>query len=303
LVVGVSPFPGDRTASFLEAAGVFVLRQPAPLGLSDLWNRLVQFAFFEHKYAHLILSNNDVLIPPGTVGATAALLNLRPRSVATVLSQKGGGTAELGNSLGTPLFGADADVVAFSEHAFNYKTVQSQMSRAAIVSDKDVLCSEKEGLGDASCSSTNSPVKIPVVARTAFVGFFWGMSSDLAKSLILPDGTGRLLNTTARLNFGQEKEILDRLQKLPQKLKPAGPAVMVGTAAYVHHFRGQTLGGCQNGHRNCAQWQVGHHADASFHINGYAPIASKPRPPPPWWEPAFGNMPPQEWKETAGRRT
>jgi hypothetical protein len=33
VVVGVSPFPGDRTAEFLEAGGVAVLRQPAPLGL------------------------------------------------------------------------------------------------------------------------------------------------------------------------------------------------------------------------------------------------------------------------------
>ena len=74
------------------------------------------------------------------------------------------------------------------------------------------------------------------------------MTRQLCDSLLLKDGSGRLFNTTARLNFGQETELVDRLQ--------GAIPVVVNLAAYVHHFRGQTLGGCQNGHRDCAQWQV-----------------------------------------------
>ena len=41
VVVAASPRPGDETADALEAAGFRVLRQPRPVGLTDLWNRAV----------------------------------------------------------------------------------------------------------------------------------------------------------------------------------------------------------------------------------------------------------------------
>lgn len=88
VLVGVSPFPGDYTAEYLSSSGIYVLKQPAPLGLSDLWNRIVKFAFRDNNYKHLILSNNDVLIPPGAVGGVNALLKLEPTKIATVASQQ-----------------------------------------------------------------------------------------------------------------------------------------------------------------------------------------------------------------------
>ena len=274
LVVGVSPFPGDRTADYLAMGGVALVRQPAALGLSDLWNRLVRFAFKEHGYAHLIISNNDVLIPPGAVGGTVALLRASPNKFATVLSQKGGGTEALGNP-GTPLAGAPDATLKFAEHAANFRLVQAHLSRA--VAGRACGAAREQG-----------SVSVPVTERKSFIGFFWGVSKGLADRMLLKDGSGRLFNTTARLNFGQETELMDRIG--------GGANVVLNLAAYVHHFRGQTLGGCQNGHRNCAQWQVGHHADQTYHINGYAPKKDVPRPIP-WWEPNFGNDSPSAWKE------
>jgi len=273
LVVGVSPFPGDNTAAFLEAAGIFVLRQPTALGLSDLWNRIVRFAFTDHNYAHLIISNNDVLIPPGSVGATTTLLDLMPRKIATVLSQKGGATESLGNKM-SPLESAAEDAVAFAEHPLNYRAVQALLTGSMV-----------------DCSKQTNELSVPYLERKSFVGFFWGITSELAKGLLLEDGSGRLFNTTARLNFGQEAELMDRLN--------GGAQVTLNVAAYVHHFRGQTLGGCQNGHRDCAQWQVGHHADQTYHINHYAPQKIKHRVVP-WWEPDFGNQSPHAWKDSTG---
>ena len=79
---------------------------------------------------------------------------------------------------------------------------------------------------------------------------------------------------------------------LPQTSK--GPVAVI-LSAYVHHYRGQTLGGCQNGHRDCAQWQTGHHADQTYHINGYSPKKDPPRVKA-WWEPDFHNPSPFAWK-------
>lgn len=96
LIVGVSPYPGDSTADFIEAAGIMVLRQPKAIGLSDLWNRLFRYAFFDqaHVYDNLIFSNNDVLVPPGVVTDMTAVLEQTRTShtprVVTVLSQTGG---------------------------------------------------------------------------------------------------------------------------------------------------------------------------------------------------------------------
>ena len=49
------------------------------------------------------------------------------------------------------------------------------------------------------------------IDRRTLVGFFWGMSRKLALGLLMDDGSGRLFNTTARLNFGQEAELVDRM--------------------------------------------------------------------------------------------
>ena len=75
LVVGVSPFPNDRTADLLEAGGITVLRQPSPVGLSDLWNRLFRHFMARPSYHHIIFSNNDVLVPPGVVTDLTWLLD------------------------------------------------------------------------------------------------------------------------------------------------------------------------------------------------------------------------------------
>jgi hypothetical protein len=272
LLVGVSPYPGDSTGDYLEAAGIAVLRQPAALGLSDLWNRIVRFAFTDHAYAHLVISNNDVLIPPGAVGGMSALLQMDPGKVATPLSQKGGGLESLANN-GAPLKDAAADLVAFAEHPVNFRAVQAHLSRSVH--------------GPECGSHRETGIAVPVLSRKSFVGFFFGLHRDLAAALTLRDGTGRLFNATARLNFGQEAELIDRLN--------GGAQVAVNLAVYVHHFRGQTLGGCQNGHRDCAQWQLGHHADQTYHINGYSPRKDTPRTRP-WWEPDFGNDSPFAWK-------
>lgn len=274
----MSPYPGDATADYLEAAGVAVLRQPAPLGLSDLWNRLVRFAFKEHQYQHLLVSNNDVLIPPGAVGGMSLLLQAQPRKIVTPLSQKGGGLESLGNN-GAPLGGAATDLLAFAEHPLNFRVAQAHLSRSAY--------------GPQCSSQKEASISMPYSLRKSFVGFFFGIHRDMAAALMLPDGSGRLLNTTARLNFGQEAELIDRLN--------GGAQVAVNLAVYVHHFRGQTLGGCQNGHRDCAQWQLGHHADQTYHINGYSPRKDVPRTIP-WWEPDFGNDSPFAWKAPSGKK-
>ena len=133
------------------------------------------------------MSNNDVLIPPGAVGATAAVLRMRPAKIATVLSQRGGGTEALGNS-GAPLANAGDEVLAFAEHPLNYRVVASHLARST------VTCS----------TGTMEGVILPIMERKSFVGFFWGISRELAMQLLVPDGSGRLFNTTARLNFGQE---------------------------------------------------------------------------------------------------
>ena len=49
------------------------------------------------------------------------------------------------------------------------------------------------------------------IDRRTLVGFFWGMSRKLALGLLMDDGSGRLFNTSARLNFGQEAELVDRM--------------------------------------------------------------------------------------------
>ena len=234
-------------------------------------NRIVRFAFVENSYQDLIISNNDVLIPVGVVGGVSALLESHPDRIVTVLSQKGGGLESLGNN-GAPLASAPEEVLAFAEHPINFRAVQAHLSRVAHGS--------KCGTGEAAV--------LRYIDRKSFVGFFWGITSEFAKRHMMKDGSGRLFNTTARLNFGQETELVDRVN--------GGAMVMVNLNAYVHHFRGQTLGGCQNGHRDCAQWQLGHHADQTYHINGYSPRVDKPRAVP-WWEPAFGNDSPFAWKD------
>jgi hypothetical protein len=229
--VGVSPFPGDRTADYLEAAGIMVLRQPAASGLSDLWNRIVRFAFFDKSnngpYEFLVISNNDVLIPPGALGATKAVLSHSPNSIATAVSQNGGATSSLGSPRGMPLDEASKDTLSFAEHSLNYQVVQNHLMHSTL-----------------DCSSTPSRVIIPFVPGKKFIAFFWGLSRDLTSRLILKDGSGRLFNTTASLNFGQETELLERYQQVSTVSEIISEhRLMLGTAAYIHHFRGQTLGG------------------------------------------------------------
>lgn len=275
LLVAVSPFPGDRTADYAEAAGLTVLRQPAPLGLSDLWNRVVRFAFFSgRRYQNLILSNNDVLVPAGAVGSLVQALGRAPNQVAVTLTQRGGGVEPLGGA-GRPLAGADPDLVAFAEHPVNFMAVQARLSCAG-------------GGGEGGGSSSGGEEVVSVQLRKSFTGFFWGLAKSAAASALLADGSGRLFNTTARLNFGQEAELLAQLKG----------GVNLHLSAYVHHFRGQTLGGCQNGHKDCAHWQEGHRADASFHINEYTPPRPEAPRAVPWWEPAFGGFSPTTWRPT-----
>ncbi len=254
VVVGVSPFPGDRTAEFLEAGGVAVLRQPAPLGLSDLWNRLVRYAFLEqppppppqhqqrqtlrqrqhhqhqpkaYRYEYLLISNNDVLVAPGSVGAVAAYLSHNPSRIATVLTQKGGGLESLGDRV---LGKAGPELVAFAEHPMNYRAVQAALVRSGIHHRRRTAATKESPPEQLSAlerlrrergrkeptfgaDEATAEQRLRFIDRRTMVGFFWGVSRSLAKGLLVPDGSGRLFNTTARLNFGQEAELVDRMPK------------------------------------------------------------------------------------------
>ena len=91
-----------------------------------------------------------------------------------------------------------------------------------------------------------------------------------------------MFNDSAHMNFGQEAEIGERISKSKRSF-----VAVLNTNSYVHHFRGQTLGGCQNGHKDCAQWQIGHRPDQNYHITEYKAPRVAPRTPP-WWEPEWG---------------
>ena len=92
---------------------------------------------------------------------------------------------------------------------------------------------------------------------------------------------GRLFNESHNMNFGQEGEIQKRLAV---RRKGSGVKAYYLLNDFVYHFRGQTLGGCQNGHKDCATWQQDHRADATYHISKYSEPKYQPRRIP-WWEP------------------
>lgn len=109
--------------------------------------------------------------------------------------KQGGSTDNLGGD-GFLLQGAQGDISKFGENFLNYRITQKHILKT------NHQC-ENGGAKDA--------LLISQVPRKQFVGFFWGLSKELSDSLLLSDGSGRLINTTARLNFGQETEISERL--------------------------------------------------------------------------------------------
>ncbi len=56
----------DETVNYAEKACKLVIKKDKPLGLTNSWNLAYQF-FKKNNYKNLILSNNDVLIPEGSI--------------------------------------------------------------------------------------------------------------------------------------------------------------------------------------------------------------------------------------------
>ena len=148
--------------------------------------------------------------------------------------------------------------------------------------------------------------------------YFFGMETKWVKKWSYADG--RLWNDTRWKNFGQEAELKLRANiRRIQYRRPSGiclldasicyglqedgtgsPTLQKSAATalvrprsgrhrryvedgYVYHFRGGTLTAmeCQNGHRDCALWQIGHRPDvfigpgASRRSSGIRPAQAK----------------------------
>ena len=233
LLVAVSPFPGDDSAAYAAAAGLSVLLQPEPLGLTDLWNRAFAYAV-AHGYEALVLSNNDVLVPDGAVDGLVAGLAWggspsQPVPVVSAVSNAAGGMDYAAWSGEVP-----AAAHALHEHPLAYV-------RTA------------EALGAAL------PNDLQLAPVDGFTAYFWAIGREAATAVAFPDGS--LFDADAHMNFGQEKDLVDRLRKA----ELGRPHAVL--SSFVHHYRGATLAPCKNGQFDCAYWQKGHRQDESRELD------------------------------------
>ena len=113
------------------------------------------------------------------------------------------------------------------------------------------LAYQRVGRAVATGGRSRLPVPLP-----SWIAYFWGLDVAFAKRMYLDDG--RLFNNTQYKNFGQEGELVGRMQA--KKIHPSAH-IALAPASFVFHYRGATLGRCKNGHTDCASWQVGHRPD------------------------------------------
>lgn len=86
-VLIVDDASNDGTVAYADKESIRIITKPKPLGLTDSWNKAYQ-VFKKEGYKNLILSNNDLLIPPGAV--ESVLEGLDQYAIVGALSSKKG---------------------------------------------------------------------------------------------------------------------------------------------------------------------------------------------------------------------
>jgi hypothetical protein len=216
LLLAVTPIGADDehpTSEFAAAAGIAVLKQPKAVGLTDLWNRAVHYAFVEHDYDSIIISNNDVLVPDGTVSHLSASLRDPKWEVIAITSNARGGMP-----IRKYWDGLTDQQIEYLEHPLSFNRMQMAVSEVA-------------------------PQRAePASAVGFFVAFFWGLTRSKAKQLEGPDGF--IFNSTANMNFGQEKYLMGKTHN-------GAKVVNTNAYAYVGVFA-RRCAGVRGGARGCA---------------------------------------------------
>jgi len=236
VIVAVTPRGKDKTADFLESARIEVLRQGEANGLTDLWNKVFQFAL-QHEYAKVVFANNDVLVADGAISAMANALS-NHRHISSAITKQGGAASYFFHR-GTP------EEERFTSFPLNWKRTQFE--------GRPQRSAWARGIAKQTLKYYTTGESVYYRMRT-FTAFFFALDMEWAtQNPIAAQAPKRFWNDSRWKNYGQEAELVRRTKEFVWHVDDA----------FVYHFRGATLPAykCANGHLDCATWQKDHRAD------------------------------------------
>ncbi len=163
----------DHTRKVCEKFNIEFLGRDKPLGLTYSWNLAYRY-FLESQYDYLIISNNDVLIPEGSLEQLIKTLKEHPYvGVMTRRNEPGPWSDLFGVETYYPIECEKVD------EPKNYQAVQDFISKAPL-----------------------SPLPVKIIS-----GFCFGVSREIQKYEYSP---GALFNP-GNINVGQEKDLAGRV--------------------------------------------------------------------------------------------
>jgi len=176
-VICIDDCSTDNTPDLCRRYKVPLIQKKQAAGLTDSWNLAYRY-FIEHNYSYLIISNNDVLFPSGSVEKVLELLETCPYVGFLTRINEGGHWAktfavETYHSLDS----------GFVDDPENYQNVQDQIAKTPL----------------------------PPLSMEKIYGFCFGVSRHISQYEFAP---GHLFNPKNR-NINQEQDLAERV---PEKL-------------------------------------------------------------------------------------
>lgn len=226
-------------AAFPELAGVRVIRAHQPRGLTYSWNLAWRAFVVEEQYDTLVITNDDVVIPRGSLEALHSAL-MSPEAIA-------GGFYCLGPTT-TPRGLGGAGIANGGYHRWqsvhwlyprlneSLRAEDPGIDNAQAVQDAILAAGADDAgagaEGNASAPRTVPPPLLPITAdvkNPEYMSLLLGFMLGFSRGAILHQDSGDNLVAPTIVNLGGERDIRGRVR------------MAVATRSFVWHSKGGTL--------------------------------------------------------------
>ena len=152
----------DATVEWCTVSGINILKKEKGEGLTHSWNSAYKYFKYNKKYDYFVISNNDVLIPPGAINEMVEVFEKWPFSLVVPLSSIYG-AGHNGNIQGIEVHYHGTDE-KFVNDPSNYQIVQ-----------RDILNVKKDMI------ARNNLYLLDPIRMKMFNGFFFMMNRNIIK--------------------------------------------------------------------------------------------------------------------------